>query len=131
MFAFQTMTGSVVFSKGVPSFPGHYGNKLPQVASALPSFPTLSSQTFPSYSNLQPSVTSPGICKKIKSKGSAWISVLNLCLSSLSPAERQRWGPEAAFLPGGVDGVPAAALAQPPAPAPRQPPTLPDQLQPC
>lgn len=45
----------------MPSFSGHYGNKPPQLCSAVPSFPTLSSQTFPSYSNLLPTVTSPGV----------------------------------------------------------------------
>lgn len=45
----------------MPSFSGPYGNKLPQLSSAVPSFPTLSSQTFPSYSNLLPTITSPGV----------------------------------------------------------------------
>lgn len=59
------MTVSVVLSKGAPSFPAHYGNKLPQMASAVPPFPSLSTQTFPSYSTLLPSPTSPGICSHI------------------------------------------------------------------
>lgn len=50
-------------------------------------------------------------------------------MSPLSPAESEGWGPQAAPLPGGVDRVPAAAHAQPPAAAPGQSAALPDQLQ--
>nr|XP_046273705.1 protein PRRC2C-like isoform X2 [Scatophagus argus] len=47
-------------SKGAPSFSGHFAAKLPQFTTAAPPFPTLSSQTLPSYSNLLASLNSPG-----------------------------------------------------------------------
>lgn len=47
------------FSKGAPSFSGHFGTKLPQLTPAAPSFPTLSNQA--SYSNLLASLNSPGV----------------------------------------------------------------------
>ncbi|XP_044028490.1 paired box protein Pax-6-like [Siniperca chuatsi] len=47
-------------SKGAPSFTGHFATKLPQLTPAAPSFPTLSNQTPPSYSNLLASLNSPG-----------------------------------------------------------------------
>ncbi|XP_051246026.1 uncharacterized protein LOC127357706 [Dicentrarchus labrax] len=47
-------------SMGGPSFSGHYATKLPQLTPAAPSFPTLSNQTLPSYSNLLASLNSPG-----------------------------------------------------------------------
>uniref|UniRef100_A0A674PLD6 Homeobox domain-containing protein n=1 Tax=Takifugu rubripes TaxID=31033 RepID=A0A674PLD6_TAKRU len=124
--------------KAVPSFSGHYGNKPPQLSSAVPSFPTLSSQTFPSYSNLLPTVTSPGVhihtqlffktdLQSAHQQGQ--VSVLNLYLSSLSPIPSARWGPEPDFLSGGVSRIPAAPHAQPPTPSPSQSPTFPDELQ--
>ncbi|XP_060916312.1 uncharacterized protein LOC132991548 isoform X1 [Labrus mixtus] len=47
-------------SKVAPSFSGHFTTKLPPLASAAPSFPTLSNQTPPSYSNLLATLSSPG-----------------------------------------------------------------------
>ncbi|XP_030268463.1 uncharacterized protein nobox isoform X1 [Sparus aurata] len=47
-------------SKGAPSFSGHFATKVPQLTSTVPSFPTLSKQTVPSYSNLLASLNSPG-----------------------------------------------------------------------
>ncbi|XP_042362542.1 uncharacterized protein LOC121957821 [Plectropomus leopardus] len=47
-------------SKGAPCFSGHFASKLPQLAPAAPSFPTLSNQTPPSYSSLLASLNSPG-----------------------------------------------------------------------
>ncbi|XP_036947858.1 mucin-3A-like isoform X3 [Acanthopagrus latus] len=47
-------------SKGAPSFSGNFATKVPQLTSTAPSFPTLSSQTVPSHSNLQASLSSPG-----------------------------------------------------------------------
>uniref|UniRef100_A0A674MR75 Homeobox domain-containing protein n=1 Tax=Takifugu rubripes TaxID=31033 RepID=A0A674MR75_TAKRU len=112
--------------------------KPPQLSSAVPSFPTLSSQTFPSYSNLLPTVTSPGVhihtqlffktdLQSAHQQGQ--VSVLNLYLSSLSPIPSARWGPEPDFLSGGVSRIPAAPHAQPPTPSPSQSPTFPDELQ--
>uniref|UniRef100_A0AAQ6AQJ0 Homeobox domain-containing protein n=1 Tax=Amphiprion ocellaris TaxID=80972 RepID=A0AAQ6AQJ0_AMPOC len=49
-------------NKGAP-IPGHYATKLPQLAPAVPSFPTLSTQTPPSYNNLLTSFNSPGQCR--------------------------------------------------------------------
>lgn len=65
------LTVILVFSKGPPSFSAHYGTKLPQRSSTAPSFPTLSSQAFPTYSNLLPSITSSGTmftCSFLKSR---------------------------------------------------------------
>lgn len=49
------------YSKGAPSYSGHFAPKLPQLAPAAPSFSTLSNQTPPSYSNLLASLNSPGV----------------------------------------------------------------------
>ncbi|XP_037650769.1 uncharacterized protein LOC119503205 [Sebastes umbrosus] len=47
-------------SKGAPCFSSLFVTKLPQLAPAAPSFPTLSNQTPPSYSSLLASLNSPG-----------------------------------------------------------------------
>lgn len=45
---------------GASSFSGNFANKLPQLTSAAPAFPSLSNQTLPSYSNLLANLNSPG-----------------------------------------------------------------------
>ncbi|XP_067338635.1 homeobox protein NOBOX-like [Channa argus] len=50
-------------SKGAPCVSSHFVTKLPQLAPSVPSFPTLSNQTPPSFSSLLASLSSPGQLK--------------------------------------------------------------------
>ncbi|KAM6899564.1 uncharacterized protein nobox [Xenentodon cancila] len=57
-----TLPSLISNRKGAPSFSGHFSATVPKLTSAA-SFPTLSTQTTPSYNNLLASFNSPGQCR--------------------------------------------------------------------